>query len=94
MATQNRMFLERLAQEFDTLFEYTFQDVPKLNLLNINIIQSKYGISIDQTYHIMKNIIQGYWGTKTKYEVKFQKSPFPVDTSFEKTLFVATYLIV
>ena len=42
----------------------------------------------------MKNIIQQYWGIKTKYEVKFQKSPFPTDTSFEKTLFMATPLIV
>ena len=41
----------------------------------------------------MKNIIQGYWGTKTKNEVKFQQSPFPVDTSFENTLIVATPLI-
>ena len=42
----------------------------------------------------MKNIIQEYWGTKTKDEVKFQQSPFPIDTSFEQTLFVATPLIV
>ena len=66
-------------QEFDILFDYTFQKVPKLKILNINIILNKYGISIDQTDHIMKNI-QEYRGTKTKDEVKFQKSPFPVDT--------------
>ena len=29
------------------------------------MIQSKYGISIDQIDHIMKNIIQEYWGKKT-----------------------------
>ena len=45
-------------QEFDTIFEYTFQEGPKLKLLNININQSKHGIGIDQTDHIMKNIIQ------------------------------------
>ena len=64
---------ERLTQESDTIFEYTFQEGSKLKLLNINIIQGKYGINIDQTYHIMKNIIQEYWGTKTKDEVKFKK---------------------
>ena len=45
LETDNR-FLKRLTQEFDTLFDYTFQEGPKLNILNINIIQSKYGISI------------------------------------------------
>ena len=33
-------------------------------------------------------------GTKTKYEVNFQKSPFQVEISFEKTLFVDTPLTV
>ena len=42
----------------------------------------------------MKNIIQDYWVTKTEYEVKFQQFPFPTDTSFEHTLFMATPLIV
>ena len=65
----------------------------KLNLLNINIIKSKYGISIDHTDYIMKNIIQEYWGTKTKYELKLQQSPFTVDTSFENELFMATPII-
>ena len=48
----------RLAQVFYNLFDYTFQEVSKLKLLNINLIQSKYGISIDQTDHNMKDIIQ------------------------------------
>ena len=66
-------------QEFGTLFYYTPQEGPKLNLLNINLIQSKYGISIDQIDHITKNIIQEYWVTNKKDNVKFQQSPFPVD---------------
>ena len=33
-------------------------------------------------------------GKKDKYEVRFQKSTFLVDTSFEKTLFMATPIIV
>ena len=93
MATENKICFEILVQEFDTLFDYTLQEGSKLKLLDINIVQGKYGISIDQTDHIMINIIKYYWGTKTEYEVKFQKSPFPTDTSFEKTLFVATPLI-
>ena len=60
-------------QEFETLFDYTFQEWPKLKLLNIRIIQGEYGISIDQTDHTIKHIIQEYWVTKKIYEVKFQK---------------------
>ena len=70
---QNIIFFEVLMQYFDTIFDYTYQEIPKLNLLNINIIQSKYLISIDQIYHIMENIIQEYWVTKTKRELKFQQ---------------------
>ena len=82
MATQNIIFLEILMQGFDNLFGYNFQEIPKLKLLNINIIQSDYGNIIGQTDNIIKSIIYKYWEKKTKYEVNFQKSPFPVDTSF------------
>ena len=58
VATQNRIFFERLIKWFDTLFDYTFQGGKALNLLKINIIQSEHGISIYQTDHIIKNIIQ------------------------------------
>ena len=89
----NRLLFEILMQEIDTLFDYNFQEVPKLKLLNINIIQSEYGISIDQRDHIIKKIIQEYWVTKTKDEVKFQKSHLPVDPSPEKKIFMATHII-
>ena len=47
------------------------------------------------TKHItsIKSIIQEYWVTKTKDEIKYQKFPFPVDTSFKNTLFMDTPLI-
>ena len=64
MATENRIFFEIIKQAFYTFFEYTLQEESKLKTLNINIIKSKYVISIDQTDHIMKNIIQEYWGKK------------------------------
>ena len=63
------IWFERVIQEFENLFDYTFQEGSELKLLNSNIIQNKYGLSIDQTYHIMKSIIQEYWGTNTKDEV-------------------------
>ena len=54
MAKENIICFERITQEFYTLFDYTFQEGSKIKLLNINTIQGKYGISIDQTDHIMK----------------------------------------
>ena len=54
-------------QEFDTIFDYNFQKGQKLKHLNINTIQGKYGISIDQKYRIIKSTIQENWGRKTKY---------------------------
>ena len=58
MTTQHRIFFERLNQEFDTLFYYTLKEGKNLNLLNITNIQSKYGISIDQTDYSINSIIQ------------------------------------
>ena len=57
MATQNSICFERLMQEFDTIFDYILQDGEGLKTLNINIIKSENDISIDQKYHIIKNII-------------------------------------
>ena len=80
MAIQHRVCFERLTQEFDILFYYNFQEGVKLKLLYLSIIQIKYGIGSDQKYYIIKNIIQEYWQTNTKEEIKSQKSPFPIDT--------------
>ena len=71
LATDNIFWFERLTQEFDTLFDYTLQEGSELKLLNITIIQSKYGISIDQIDDIMKNIIQEYWEQKQKNRSNF-----------------------
>ena len=57
------------------------------------MIQSEYGIIIDQTYHTINNTIQEYWVKNTKYEVKFQTSPFSLEKSFEKLFFTTTPLI-
>ena len=54
MTTDNRICFERLTQKFDTLFDYSFEEVSKLKLLNINMIKMKYGISIEQKDHIIK----------------------------------------
>ena len=42
---------------------------------------------------LTKNIIQYYWVTKTKEDIKIQKSIFPTDTLFENGPFIVTPLI-
>ena len=54
MITHNTILFEILTKTFDTMFDYTFKEGAKLKLLNINIIQSKHDINIDQTDHINK----------------------------------------
>ena len=51
------IFFEILTQEFGTIFDYIFQEIPTLKLLNISIIQGKYVISIYQKYHIIKILL-------------------------------------
>ena len=66
MATENIISFERLTQEFDTLFEYTFQEESKLKLPNINIIQCKHVIIIDQTDYIKKFLFRNIGEQKQK----------------------------
>ena len=54
LVTDNIICFEIPMQEFNTIFDHAFQELPKLNLLNIDIIKGKYGINIDQTDQIMK----------------------------------------
>ena len=46
MATENIICFERITQQFDTIFDYTFQEVSKTKLINIIIIQGKYMASV------------------------------------------------
>ena len=74
MSTKNMICFDRLTKYSYRLFDYKLQEGAKLKLLNTTIIQGEYGINIDQTDHIIKNIIQAFWLTKTKEDINFQKS--------------------
>ena len=76
MATHHSIRFERLTQDFDNVLDYTFQECAKLKLFNITIIYIKYIIIIDQTHHIIKNIIQEYLATTTKRKSNFRNHPF------------------
>ena len=76
VATQNRIFLERLIKEFDNMFYYNSQEGAKLKLLNITIILSEHAISIGQTNHIINEIIHEFWGTKKNRKLSIRSHLF------------------
>lgn len=87
--TNNIICYQRIRMSFDPLFDYSYQQGPLLKFLNMRIIQSNHGISIDQTNHIQKNILQDYWKNQDTTSIKWQSAPFPTESSFEEALFHA-----
>ena len=57
-----------------------------MNFLNYCIIQSSHGISIDQTDHICKNVLNTYFPDKTK-QIQLQTIPFTLDSRFQTVIF-------
>ena len=64
----------------------TFQEGNKLKYLNFRIIQSEHGISIDQTEHIKKNVIDTYFPLNGQEIIKSADTPFRTDTQYETDL--------
>ena len=52
-------------------------------------MQSSHGISIDQTHHIEKTILQSYFKDTDPNSIYCRKSPFPLENNIEKILFDA-----
>ena len=84
--TTDKKALDRLLMEFARYFSYTTRSGPELSFLNFCLIQSEFGISLDQTTHIRQIILNVYfpsdYGT-----VPFESSPFPLSSDFEMRLF-------
>ena len=58
--TTDEAAFHQLIAEFDRYFEYTVRTGMELAFLNYRIIQSPYGISIDQSTHIRQTILHKY----------------------------------
>ena len=87
-ATQHKSCLDKLMTKLTKYCSITIQKGQELSYLNLRIIQSEHGISIDQAQHIERTIIEPYWNHVTdKKKIYFCESPFPIDSSFEKQLF-------
>ena len=79
--------LDELLNRFGDFFSFTVKRGTELGFLIFKIIQSTDGISIDQTNHIIKSILNEYFGKDEK--VKYESSPFPLDGKFEYELYTA-----
>ena len=74
----------RFQAHLATYFNLTRQEGPELKYLNFRIIQSEFGISMDQTRHIRESIIDPWFGTSTN--VRTADTPFRTDSQFEQDL--------
>jgi hypothetical protein len=78
-----------LKQELEKIFDLTVRMGTILRYLNIRIIQSPTGISLDQSQHIKSHIIDVYFKNVPPSSVPKKLYPFPLETSFEQQLFEA-----
>ena len=90
MATSHRSLYDKLKLCFDHHFNYTTYESNIIRYLNTRIIISPYGISLDITDHIIRNVLHEYWNNRRP---PYQSSPFPLKNTFEHELFTAPPLI-
>ena len=64
-------------------FKITTQEGPELNYLNLHIVQSNYGISFDQTQHILDMVEPHFPRDSSFSKVNF---PFCTDRGYEQEL--------
>jgi hypothetical protein len=89
LCTDNDLFFLKTREPFMIMLaEFKrYRKGSKLAFLNFRIIQSKHGITMDQSVHLKQTIIDPYFAGETL--VKFGLSPFPLSTLFEWSLFCA-----
>jgi hypothetical protein len=75
-----------LKTRLDTIFELTLKEGDMLRFLNLWIVQSPQGISLDQMDHILDTIIGHYFKSRDVSKLLPITSPFPTDSSFQNAL--------
>jgi hypothetical protein len=70
------------------MFYITVKEGAQLSYLNLRNIQSEYGVSYDQTEHIIRKIINKYFPPSKIEESKLipVHTPFRTDSDYEKEL--------
>jgi hypothetical protein len=70
------------------MFYITVKEGAQLSYLNLRNIQSEYGVSYDQTEHIIRKIINKYFPPSKIEDPKLKPvhTPFKTDSDYEKEL--------
>jgi hypothetical protein len=76
-----------LKHQLEQMFDLTCNEGHTLHFLNLRIIQSPHDISFDQTQHIQQHILQDYFPTSAHQSIPYKAYPFPLEPTFEQTLF-------
>lgn len=79
--------------ELKKLFDFTCNEGNLLKYLNIRIIQSPCGISLEQTQHITSTILNEYFQGVPVLSIPFKSYPFPIEPAFERSLYEAPPLV-
>jgi hypothetical protein len=79
--------------ELKKLFDFTCNEGNLLKYLNIRIIQSPCGISLDQMQHITSTILNEYFQGVPVSSIPFKSYPFPIEPAFERSLYEAPPLV-
>jgi hypothetical protein len=94
LETDDLLFLSKtrqpflqLMQELQKLFDLTICEGSILKFLNLRIVRSPAGVSFDQTQHIKRTILDEYFKDVPPGSITKQLYPFPIDSSFERTLY-------
>jgi hypothetical protein len=89
MASENDIPFIHLKEELGKMFDLTTATGSTLKFLNLRLIQTPCGISLDQTSHIMSQIIQPYFKDVPHTSIPNRQFPFPIEPYFEQDLFEA-----
>ena len=85
-AYSNAVLFHNLRDHIKKYVEVTTNEGSVLKYLNLRIVQSKYGISFDQTEHIRSTILDEWFPNESKENVKPVHTPFRTDNTYEREL--------
>jgi hypothetical protein len=82
-----------LKQDLEKIFDVTCLEGTTLRFLNLRIVQSPNGVSMDQTNHIKSKVLHDYFLDVPLQSIPKTFYPFPIESSFEQLLNEAPPLV-
>ena len=77
---------KRLCTHIEEYVPITIQEGPVIKYLNIRIIQTELGISIDQTHHIQTSVLDTWFPATKTERLKSADTPYRTDSQYERDL--------